>query len=113
MKTKVYISLLALVLLLSTSVQAVAVVKGEIPKVEPLQSLPLTTKPNYNHNVQSGQFETNPSEDVSQVAIEDKIPVPAPIIKSSNNNLILYSVAVLLLLTGAGYFLWGKIKQKQ
>ncbi len=98
--------------LLPVSVKAVAVVKGEVPKVEPLQSLPQSIKPNYEHNVQSGEFETKTSPQ-QQEAAQDLPPVPAPIVKSTNSSFLSYIVIFFILMIPISYILWKKIKKKQ
>ncbi len=118
MKLKIQIIFITLVLgftsiITPMSANAAAIVKGEMPKVEPLQSLPPTTKPNYDHSVQSGEFESSPVQNLESPAVAEQTPLPAPIIKSGNNNLAWFSILALLVLLVIGYFLWKKIKLKQ
>lgn len=106
-----FIALFAVILLIPIPVKSAAIVKGEMPTVEPLQSLPTSIKPDYNNSVQSGEFESSPIEEVEAVPVE-QAPVAAPIVKSGNSYVfVLLFIAVLILGVGI-YFLWKKIKLK-
>ncbi len=106
-----FLVLFAVILVVPTSVRSAAIVKGEIPVVEPLQSLPTTVKPNYNNSVQSGEFESKQVEEVEPATVE-QAPLAAPTVKSGNGYILVFSFIVVLILSVGIYFLWKKIKLK-